>query len=280
MYVLMYIYMILLWHLHPFAICVVVISVNWTSRSRESFPKWRHFNNLEVGEVLYFHAYLLDKYIHICPCTLFDMDSYDPKLFRWSSSSPGFPWLPRLKMSVPLMSDRKNLTNVQHFLYQTYQMKDEDIWVAHLINLPTLWKAVFSVVLHVLPENSQDSSTKTTPHLAETDWTSRSYALIITVLGFPTASEYEIIGEAKKRSTGRGKKRRNFTPPQQRCCQRKATGCWGQVSWKLHPGLLRTSKTYNRFGWWEPDEEKRLLSSQVAVDVECRCFFPIFLLWR
>lgn len=201
------------------------------------------------------------------------MHSYDPKLFRWSSSSPGFPWLPRLKMSVPLMSDWKNnkpwnfLTNVKHFLYQTYQtyqMKDEDI---EFLIWSTLWKAVFFVVLHVLPENLQDSSTKTTPHLAETDWTSRSYALIITVLGFPTASEYEIIGEAQKSSTGRGKVGATSLPPKKRCCQRKATGCWGQVSWKLHPGLLRTSKTYNRFGWWEPDAEKKAL----VISSRCRC---------
>lgn len=107
---------------------------------------------------------------------------------------------------------------------------------------------------------------KNTPTLPS-DWTSRFYALIITVLGFPTASEYEIIGEAKKRSTGRGKARRNFTPPNKKVFSSKATGCWGQVSWKLHPGLLRTSKTYNRVGLGEPDAEKKAL----VISSRCRC---------
>lgn len=198
------------------------------------------------------------------------MHSYDPKLFRWSSSSPGFPWLPCLKMSVPLMSDWKNLTNVQHLLYQlyqTYQMKDEDIWVSHLINFPTLWKAVFFVVLHVLPENPRRTHQQKHPHLAETDWTSRSYALIITVLGFPTASEYEIIGEAKKRSTGRGKARRNFTPPTKRCFQARQLVVEGKYLGSYILGRWELPRLTTGLGGGEPDAEKKAL----VISSRCRC---------
>ena len=211
------------------------------------------------------------------------MHSYDPKLFWWSSSSPGFPWLPRLKMSVPLMSDRKNLTNVKHFLYQTYQMKDEDIWVSHLINLPTLWKAVFFVVRKMcflkIPRTHQQ---KPPPHLAETDWTSRSYALIITVLGFPTASEYEIIGRSKKtiHRTGIGPAQLELLPPTKGVTNARQLVVEGTYLGSYILGCWELPRLTTGLGGGNLMQKKRLLSSQVAVDVECRCFFSMFLLWR
>lgn len=55
---------------------------------------------------------------------------------------------------------------------------------------------------------------------------------------------------SKKTIHRTGKGPAQLHSPNKKVFSSKATGCWGQVSWKLHPGSLRTSKTYNRFGWW------------------------------